>query len=79
MLISPDKETISERAGNLPKVTQQSWDSNQSLKPECFPMPLASCCMTSSLSWTKSQLMARIQDLGQSEGQPRSLKSPPRM
>lgn len=41
MLIPPDKETGSERVGSLPTVTQQSWDSNQTLK--LSPMRLASC------------------------------------
>lgn len=77
MLIPPDKGTGSERVGSLPKVTQQSWDSNQTLKRS--PMPLASCCVASSPSWTKSQLKAGIRDLGQNEGRPRSTKSPPRM
>lgn len=77
LLIPPDKETGSERVGSLPKVTQQSWDSHQTLK--LSPMPLASCCVASSLLWTKSQLKARIRDLGQNEGRLRSMKSPPRM
>ena len=36
MLIPPDKETGSERAGCLPQVTQRSQDSNQTLKPELY-------------------------------------------
>lgn len=77
MLILPDKETGSERVGSLLKVTQQSRDSNQILK--LSPTPLAGCYVPSSPSWTKSQLKARIRDLSQNEGRPRSTKSPPRM
>lgn len=73
MLIPPDKETGSERAGSLPGVTQWSQNSKRTLTPELSLIPLASCCMASAVSWTKSQLKAGIQDLGQNEDQPRSL------
>lgn len=79
MLIPPTRKQAQRGPGSLPGVTQWSQNSKRTLTPELSRIPLASCCMASGVSWTKSQLEAGIQDLGQSEDQPRSPEAPSRM